>query len=127
MKDKLADKIFIKQLVVPGLIGVLPQERKSPQNLFIDLELSTDIRAAAKNDDLKKTIDYAAVRRLIIEFIAQSSYELLETLAERLAAHLQANFDFSALRLCITKQPFDIPDAEGVGVIVERDYTVSRH
>lgn len=119
------DKVFIKQLVVPALIGVLPEERKSPQNLLFDIEISHDIRAAAKNDDLTKTIDYAAVRRVIIEFVEQSFFELIETLADRLAEHLHQQFGFSAVRLSITKQPFDIPDAGGVGVIVEREY--ARH
>ena len=117
------DKVFIKQLVVPALIGVMSEERKSPQNLLIDLEMSTDIRAAAKNDDLTKTIDYAAVRRSVIEFISHSTYELLETLGDRLVVHLHSNFECSAIRLCITKQPFDIPDAAGVGVIVEREFS----
>jgi len=109
--------------MVPALIGILPEERKSPQNLLIDLEMSTDIRAAAKSDDLNKTIDYVAVRRLIIEFISQSFYNLLETLGDHLASHLHEHFDFDVIRLCITKQPFDIPDAEGVGVVIERDYS----
>lgn len=122
MKNKLADKIFIKQLVVPALIGALPEERKAPQNLFIDLEMSVDIRAAAKNDDLNLTIDYAAVRRALIEYIAQSSFDLLETLGDRLVSSLHQQFDFSAIRLCITKQPFDMTDVEGAGVIIERTY-----
>lgn len=123
MKNKLADKVFIKQLAVPALIGALPEERKAPQNLFFDLEMSIDIRAAAKNDDLNQTIDYAAVRRALIEFVAQSSFDLLETLGDRLATSLYEQFNFSAIHLCITKQPFDITDAEGVGVIIEREFS----
>jgi len=118
----LADKVFIQQLAVPALIGVLPEERKTPQTLLIDLEMSVDIHAAAAKDDLSKTIDYAAVRSHIIDYISQSSYQLLETLADRLATHLKHQFDISALHLSITKKPFDIPDAEGVGVIIHREY-----
>lgn len=123
MKSKLVDKVFIKRLVAPAMIGVLPEERKAPQNLLIDLEMSVDICLAAKGDDLTKTVDYAAVRRSIIEYISESPFELLETLADRLATHLHQAFDLSALRLCITKQPFDIPDAEGVGVIIKRNFS----
>lgn len=122
MKSKLADRVFIRGLLVPALIGVLPEERKAPQNLIIDLEIFVDLRAAAENDDLKKTIDYAAVRRLMIEFISQFSCDLLETLADRLTSHLRQHFNFNALRLSITKRPFDMPDVEGVGVAIERDF-----
>jgi len=120
--NKLADKIFIKQLVVPALIGKLPEERKTLQKLLIDLEMSVDARAAAKEDDLSKTVDYARVRRLVINYIAQTAYHLLETLADHLACYLHEQFDFDAIRLCITKRPFDMPDVMGVGVIIERQF-----
>ncbi|MCB1828392.1 MAG: dihydroneopterin aldolase, partial [Coxiellaceae bacterium] len=86
------DTVFIKQLIVPTLIGVFPEERKAPQNLLIDLEMSTDVRPAAEDDDLTKTIDYAAVRESIMQFAADSSFELVETFAERLAQHLNQHF-----------------------------------
>ncbi len=122
MKNKLADKVFIKQLVVPALIGKLPEERKTHQKLLIDLEVSVDARTAAKEDDLNKTVDYARVRRLIISYIAKTAYHLLETLADRLACYLHEQCHFDSIRLCITKRPFDMPDVMGVGVIIERQF-----
>ncbi len=114
------DKVFIHQLSVPVLIGVLPDERKAPQNILIDLDIETDVRSAAMLDDLQHTIDYAAVRRSIIEYVATTQFRLVETLAHQLADHLKQTFDLTCLRLTITKKPFDIPDAEGVGVVIER-------
>ncbi len=114
------DKIFISKLSVPVLIGVLPEERKAPQALLFDLELEADVHEAAASDDLKSTIDYAAVCYGIINYVKETEFELIETLAENLANHLQKTFNVSHLRLTLTKTPFDIPDAEGVGVIVER-------
>lgn len=105
---------------VPAFIGVLPEERKAPQTLLIDVEIETDIQRAARSDDVQHTIDYTAVRRCIIEYIETVQFKLIETLADTLADRLKQTFGVSCLRLTITKKPFDIPDAEGVGVIVER-------
>ena len=114
------DKIFISKLSVPVLIGVLPEERRAPQTILFDLELESDIRQASASDELQHTIDYAAIRRSIIHYVKETEFELVETLADNLAHHLQKAFDISRLRLVLTKKPFDIPDAEGVGVIIER-------
>lgn len=123
MKSKLEarDRIFIKKLVVPALIGVLPSERESSQELLIDVDMSVDVREAANEDNLNKTIDYAQVRLSIIKFADESAFELIETLADRLASHLLNQFNIASIRLAITKRPFDITDAEGVGVLVERE------
>lgn len=122
MKNKLADRntIFIRKLVVPALIGIFPEEQKSPQNLTIDLDMRVDFREAARDDDLRKTIDYAEVRRAVIDFIAESTFNLVETCADRLATFLLERFKLNSICLSITKRPFDITDAEGVGVVVER-------
>jgi len=112
-------KVFIRQLSVPAIIGVFPEERTASQTILIDVELETDIQQAAQSDDLQYTIDYAAVRRCIIDYIGTVAFELLETLAAKLADHLKQNFKPSRLCLTITKKPFDIPDVQGVGVIIE--------
>ena len=113
------DKIFIHQLSVPAIIGVLPEERKTPQPILIDLEYETDVSKAAASDNIQHTIDYAAVRHTMIEFIEAAQFELLETLADKLVDHLKRSFSLSYLRLSITKKPFDMPDAAGVGVVIE--------
>jgi len=114
------DKVFIRQLIVPALIGVHPHERTQTQSLTIDLELATDITAAAATDDLVHALNYAAVREEILNYVKQTQFQLIETLAEKLAAYLQSTFSVVWLRLSITKKPADITDAFGVGVVIER-------
>lgn len=114
------DKIFIHQLKVSAIIGVLPHEQNSPQDILIDLEVSTDIQQAVQQDDIKLTIDYTSLREAILIHIKNTHYQLVETLAENLAQLILQTFNSDWLRLQITKMPADITDAKGVGVIIER-------
>lgn len=120
MKNKSADKIFIRGLSVPVIIGVFPNEREAPQTLLIDLEVVADFQQAAASDALQHTIDYAQIRRSILGYTEATKFTLIETLADRLAAHLKQAFHLSWLRLSISKKPFDITDADCVGVCIER-------
>ncbi|MBL8251482.1 MAG: dihydroneopterin aldolase [Candidatus Competibacter sp.] len=113
------DIIFIRELRVRTLIGVYPKERESQQTLLFDLELGADIRPAAASDNLNDTLDYAAVARRIEEFAAASAFQLVETLAERVAELLRREFGVSWLRLTLRK-PGAVASALDVGVLIER-------
>ena len=79
------DMIFIRDLHIETLIGVHSWERQARRNLLLDLELGTDIRAAAASDQLADTLDYQAVAERIAAFAIASEFQLVETLAERIA------------------------------------------
>lgn len=113
------DVIFIRQLEVNALIGVLPQERIQRQLLKIDLEFTVATQQAAHSDILNDTIDYAAVAQAATEFVQQSSYQLIETLAVQLAELLLRQFNISRIKITIAK-PAAIPNAAAAGVIIER-------
>jgi len=76
------DKIRICDLRLPVIIGTLEHERKFPQNVTVNVELAYDMRKAGQSDNLFDAVDYSAVERRIIEFVSQSSFHLLEALAE---------------------------------------------
>lgn len=113
------DIIFIHELPVETIIGVYPWERDSPQTLLLDLELGADIQPAARSDQLDDTLDYQVVARRINEFAAASTFQLVETLAERIAELLQQEFAVPWLRLTLRKVAA-IPAAREVGIIIER-------
>ncbi len=99
-------------------IGVLPEEKQQAQSIMIDLEFSVNIAKAAARDCVEDTIDYAAVKAAIHRVVEQQHYNLLETLADKLAKVLRKQFAFSWLKLSISK-PDIFPDMEVVGVVVE--------
>lgn len=112
-------KIFIRDLKIDAIIGVLPQERILPQPIFIDLEIVTDITEAAKTDDLKDVIDYAKIAQRITDFVSHSQFQLLETLAEKISELLFNEFNISHLLLQIAK-PNAIANAKQAGIFLER-------
>jgi 7,8-dihydroneopterin aldolase/epimerase/oxygenase len=118
--NKRADKLFIHQLAVPAMIGVFPNERQAPQTLLMDLEISVNIAAAAAQDDLTRTVDYAAICHAIVQYVEQTAFQLIETLADRLAFFLKQQFQLHSLRLRVTKKPFDLPEVAHVSIEVER-------
>lgn len=113
------DKVFIKGLKADSVIGVYDWEREIRQQLLLDLELGTDIQHAAKTDDLTYTIDYAAISARVIAYVQAGEFQLIETLAEKIAALLMTEFSIPWLKLTLYK-PGAVSEAETVGVMIER-------
>lgn len=113
------DIVFIEGLQVQTTIGYYEWEKKIKQLLVFDVEMGTDIRAAANNDELAETLNYAEISEAISTFANLDVVDLLETLAERLAAHLMNEFGITWIKLKISK-PTAVKEAAAVGVIIER-------
>ncbi|MCX7819567.1 MAG: dihydroneopterin aldolase [Kiritimatiellae bacterium] len=82
----MTDRILIRDLALRCVIGVYPEERRAPQDVLINIALETDVRAAARSDALNDAVDYKALKKDIVALVEQSSFRLLETLADRIAA-----------------------------------------
>lgn len=112
-------KIFIDDIQVEAIIGILPHERAQKQPLIISLELLTDISKAATTENLDDTCDYYAITQRIIEYVVNSEFKLLEALAENLAQLILQEFKVRWLQLKICK-PKALSMARNVGIIIER-------
>ncbi|MFL0798022.1 MAG: dihydroneopterin aldolase [Cellvibrionaceae bacterium] len=113
------DKVFICGLKVDTVIGVYDWERKIRQTLLVDVEMSTDIRPAAAEDDLGKALDYHRISIRLQEMGKENSFQLIETLAEKMAAMLLTEFPITQLTLSLQK-PGAVPDAQTVGITIAR-------
>jgi len=82
------DRINIKNLEVIARHGVFPEEKKHGQVFVISAALYLDLRDAGITDELGKTIDYSEICQVIEAFATANSFDLIETLAERLAEKL---------------------------------------
>jgi 7,8-dihydroneopterin aldolase/epimerase/oxygenase len=116
---KNTDTIRIKGLKVEAIVGVHDWERKVPRPVVIDLELAADVARAANSDALKDAVDYAAVAQAVGAFASASKFQLIETLAERLASMLQKDFGVAWLKLEVHK-PGAVAGAQDVSVSIER-------
>lgn len=113
------DTVFIEGLEVDTVIGAYDWERDIRQCLRLDFTFGWDNRPAAAGDDLALALDYAKVAQAAQAFAQEARFELVETFAERLAARLMSEFGIPWLRLRVTK-PGAVPQAQGVGVEIER-------
>ncbi len=115
----MKDKIFLERLEVPCIIGIYDWERKIKQTVWIDLEMPADVRKAAAKDSIEATLDYKGLAKRTIQFVSESKFQLIETLAEKLAALLLQEFKLSEIRLRVSK-PGAVRGSKNVGVEIHR-------
>ena len=113
------DKIFLSELKIDTVIGIWEWERKIRQTVVIDLEMSADIARAAATDRVEDTLNYKQVAKRIQSFVADSSFQLVETLAERVAGIVRDEFDVQWVKVRVNK-PGAIRGSRDVGVLIER-------
>lgn len=114
-----SDTIFISDLRIEAIIGIYDWERKVRQTVSLDLEMAADIRKAAASDDIDDTLNYKAVAKRLIAVVGDSEFQLLETLAERIAEIVITEFGVAWLRLQLHK-PGALRGSRDVGVMIER-------
>lgn len=113
------DIIYIRDLRIETVIGIYEWERRIRQTVSLDLEMAADIARAASRDQIGDTLDYKAVAKRLIDFVGDSDFQLVETLAERSAALVLEEFSVPWLRLSVSK-PGAVRGARDVGVTIER-------
>lgn len=113
------DVVFIKDLDIETVIGIYDWERKIRQTVRLNLEMSSDIRKAAATDRIDDALDYKAVAKRLIGFVESSSFQLVETLAERCAEIVLDEFPVDWLRLELDK-PGAVSGSKSVGIRIER-------
>ena len=79
------DKIYIRDLALRCIIGVYPEEKREKQDVIINIVLECDHSAAAKSDSLDDAIDYKGLKKEVIKLVEASHFNLIETLADRIA------------------------------------------
>jgi 7,8-dihydroneopterin aldolase/epimerase/oxygenase len=113
------DTIYLTDLKIETVIGIFEWERCVKQTVSIDLEMSTDVAKAARTDSIADALDYKAVSKAVIEYVENSSFQLVETLAEHVAELIIKQFGVAHVRLRVNKRGA-IRGARDVGVVIER-------
>jgi len=113
------DIVFLKDLRIETVIGVYDWERKIKQTVVLDVEMSADVAKAAASDHIDDALDYKSVAKRLIDFVEQSEFQLVETMAERCAQIIREEFGVAWVRLTLNKIGA-VSNARDVGVIIER-------
>ncbi len=79
------DRIFIRDLMLRCIIGIYPDERQEKQDIIINAVLECDLSKAHETDRIEDTINYKSIKKDVVRMVEESEYQLIETLAERVA------------------------------------------
>ena len=118
------DKIMIDGLEIFANHGVFPEENKLGQKFVISVVLWTDTRPAGCSDDLNQSINYGEVSQRITEFVQKNTFQLIETVVERLAEELLLTYsELIKIQLKIEKPwaPVGLP-LRTVGIEIVRGW-----
>jgi dihydroneopterin aldolase len=111
--------VFVRSLEVMAVVGVHEHEKRQPQKLVISVDLTVGESDGELNDRLENVVCYEKVVRSIEAIIARGHVNLLETLAELIAAAALADRRVLAAKVRIEK-PDIIPNCACVGIEIER-------
>jgi 7,8-dihydroneopterin aldolase/epimerase/oxygenase len=111
--------VFVRDLEVMATLGIYDVEKLAPQRVIISIDLSVLEGMEAVADDISNVVSYEIVVKKVEAIIAQGHVNLVETLAELIAASCLKDKRVVAARVRIEK-PDIIPNARSVGIEIER-------
>jgi len=118
------DIVYIRDLRIDAVIGIYEWEKRIKQQININLEMGWDNSVPAASDDIKHTLNYKACANLVKDLVNRTEYELVETLADKIAELLLKEMKIPWIKVAVGK-PMAVTDSKEVGVIIERFQTVS--
>ena len=112
----MQDKVFIEDLEVETIIGIFGWERKVKQIVKISLEMDFNISDAAKTDNIDQALDYKSIGKDISSFIGKSSFQLVETMADKIAKRVLKNKSIEKVEVKVEK-PGALRGSKSVGMM----------
>lgn len=79
------DNITIKGMKFFAYHGLTAKEKEEGQDFVLDVRMSVDTTRAGNSDEIMDTVDYHAIYKRVKQVVEGESFNLLETLAEKVA------------------------------------------
>ena len=117
------DRITLTGITAVGHHGVFEHERRDGQPFIVDVVLHLDLRPAGESDDLTRTAHYGELAEQVVELIPGEPLDLIEALAERIAAAILSAFAVDAVEVTVhkPKAPIEVPFGDvAVSIFRER-------
>jgi dihydroneopterin aldolase len=114
----LTDRMFVENLHLRCRVGITPMERQKAQGIVVDATLFLSLEDAAEVDRIEATVNYKDVMGTISDFISNKDFNLIESVAEGVAALLLETFPVERARVRVRKEKYS--SEPSVGVEVER-------
>ena len=111
--------VFIRDLVLPALIGIHRHEKNGKQSIRVNLDMAVPEPLRPIQDRLSDVVCYEDVVKKIRGIVNSGHINLVETLAERIAASILMDKRIDIVKVCVEKLDI-ISDAASVGIEIER-------
>jgi len=117
------DRITLTGLRANAFHGVLAEERRTGQVFILDVTVHLELRDAAANDDLARTIHYGELAEEIVSAVERDPVDLIETVAERVAQLVLAHEAARIVEVTVHKPsaPISVP-FDDVSVTIVRGH-----
>jgi dihydroneopterin aldolase len=109
--NKQTDTVILAGIQFRGHHGDSEAERTVGGRFEVDLEMARDCAPAGKSDALQDTVDYYAVHQRVMHIGQNERHRLVETLAERIAAAVLAEFQADSVTVRVRKL---MPPLDGI-------------
>ena len=105
-------RISLENIRLYGYHGASENERELGQRFEVDVEIIADLSDAVASDDMKKTVDYEKVYRLVESEVVNQKYHLLEAMADKIARDVLVQF--GALEVVVRVRKPSVPIAGSI-------------
>lgn len=120
------DVIRISDLLIRCIIGINDDEREKKQDVLINIELYGDFRRAGESDSIGDAVNYKTITKKVIHSVENSSYHLVETLAEKIAYICLEDKHCQTVQVKVEK-PGALRFADKVGITIQRERAVNQY
>ncbi len=115
------DRVILSGVRCWMRVGVTHEERRTPQECQVDVELEADLSRPMRTDDLRDTIDYGRVHAIVHGLSQEEEFALLERFAGRLEAELRRTMSFGSMTIRVKKLHPPLPGVlDYAGIEVRR-------
>ena len=113
------DEIFIRDLLIRGVIGITEKEREQPQDILVNITIYTDIKKAGISDNVNDSVNYRTVAKKVLAHVESIKRYTVEALAEDIAALCLCEQGAQSVRVSVEK-PGAVRFSRSVGVTITR-------
>lgn len=112
-------RVFVRDLVMTALVGIYEAERAAPQRVRVNLDLQVLDRVGPKRDAIDEVVSYEDAVNMVKAVLGAGHVNLLETVAEDIAAALLADPRIRTATVRVEKLDA-FPDCGAVGIEIVR-------
>ncbi len=112
-------RVLVRELELIGSIGIYEHEKRYEQRIVVSLDLAVRDHYDGQSDRIGDVYDYDRAIGAIKRIVASGHFNLLETLAERIAEACLG--DASVVRVTVRlEKPDVLPSCRAVGIEIAR-------